>query len=130
MSLSPSKRQLREFGLLIGIGVPVLLGLVPGILGHGFRVWTLWVGGSVLVFTFLAPNYLYWSYIIWMKLGTLLGWINNKLLLVLVYVVMLLPISFLMRLFGYDPLKIKISKDIKTYRVFLVQRQINFKRIF
>lgn len=130
MSLSPSKRQLREFGLLIGIGVPVLLGLVPGILGHGFRVWTLWVGGPVLVFTFLAPNYLYWSYIIWMKLGTLLGWINNKLLLVLVYVVMLLPISFLMRLFGYDPLKIKISKDIKTYRVFLVQRQINFKRIF
>jgi hypothetical protein len=130
MSLSPSKRQLREFGLLIGIGVPVLLGLVPGILGHGFRVWTLWVGGSVLVFTFLAPNYLYWSYIIWMKLGTLLGWINNKLLLVLVYVVMLLPISFLMRLFGYDPLKSKISKDIKTYRVFLVQRQINFKRIF
>ena len=130
MSLSPSKRQLREFGLLIGIGVPVLLGLVPGILGHGFMVWTLCVGCPVLVFTFLAPNYLYWSYIIWMKLGTLLGWINNKLLLVLVYVVMLLPISFLMRLFGYDPLKSKISKDIKTYRVFLVQRQINFKRIF
>ncbi|XGB40505.1 MAG: SxtJ family membrane protein [Cyanobacteria bacterium LVE1205-1] len=130
MSLSPSKRQLREFGLLIGIGVPVVLGLVPGILGHGFRGWTLWVGGPILVFTFLAPNYLYWSYIIWMKLGTLLGWINNKLLLVLVYMVMLLPISFLMRLFGYDPLKSKISKDIKTYRVFLVQRQINFKRIF
>ena len=53
MSLSPSKRQLREFGLLIGIGVPVLLGLVPGILGHGFRVWTLWVGVQFWFLPFL-----------------------------------------------------------------------------
>ena len=40
-----SKKQLRDFGLLIGLGFPILIGwLIPLLFGHEFRTWTMWIG--------------------------------------------------------------------------------------
>ena len=37
-----SQQKLREFGYLIGIGFPLIIGwLIPKITNDGFRVWTL-----------------------------------------------------------------------------------------
>ena len=125
-----SKKQLREFGLLIGFGFPLLIGwLIPALTGHGFREWTLWVGFIGLIIGLTSPRFLYYPYKLWMKLGIILGWVNSKIILGLVFIIVLLPISFVMRLIGYDPLRTK-RKVEKTFREKRKDHQTDLTRIF
>ena len=125
-----SKNQLREFGLLIGFGFPLLIGwLLPLIFGYEFRAWTLWVGipGSILGIT--VPRLLHYPYKGWMALGHTLGWINSHIILGLVFIFVLQPTAYIMRLFGYDPLK-KQRISLKTYREIRPNKHIDITRIF
>ena len=125
-----SNKRLREFGLLIGFGFPLLIGwLIPVLTGHGFRVWTLWIGFPGLLIGLNSPRLLYYPYKFWIKLGLTLGWVNSRVILGLVYMIVLLPISFVMRLIGYDPLRTKI-KEVKTYRENRKNHKIDLTRIF
>ena len=125
-----SKKQLREFGLLIGFGIPILIGwLIPLILGHQFRTWTLWIGVLGLLIGLTAPRLLHYPYKGWMALGHVLGWINSHIILGLVFIFVLQPIAYIMRLTGYDPLRTK-RKEEKTYREVRKDYNIDLKRIF
>ena len=64
-----------------------------------------------------------------MALGNVLGWVNSKIILGLVFIVVLQPIAFFMRLTGYDPLRKKRTGE-KTYREKKQHRQIDLTRIF
>mgnify|MGYP001254770822 CR=1 FL=1 len=125
-----SKKQLREFGLLIGFGFPILIGwLVPAIAGHVFKAWTLWLGVPVLILGLTAPRLLQYPYKSWMALGHVLGWINSHIILGLVFILILLPISCIMRLTGYDPLR-RRQKGEKTYRENKEDHKTDLTRIF
>ena len=125
-----SKKQLREFGLLIGFGFPIMIGwLLPSLFGHQFRLWTLWIGVPGLLIGFTAPRLLHYPYKGWMLLGHVLGWINSHIILGLVFIFVLQPIAYIMRLTGYDPLKTK-RKVEKTYREVRKDKDIDLKRIF
>ena len=125
-----SKKQLREFGLLIGFGFPILIGLLlPSLSGHGFRAWTLWVGGPGLILGLSAPHLLHYPYRGWMALGHALGWVNSHIILGLVFIVVLQPIAYVMRLTGYDPLR-RRRKGEKTYRENRQDQRTDLTRIF
>ena len=125
-----SNKRLREFGLLIGFGFPLLIGwLIPALMGHGLRTWTLWVGFLGLVIGLTSPRLLFYPYRFWMKLGLILGWVNSRIILFLVYMIVLLPISFVMRLIGYDPLRTKL-KEVKTYRETQKNHKTDLTNIF
>ncbi len=125
-----SKKQLREFGLLIGFGFPILIGLLlPVLTGHGFRAWTLWVGIPGLILGQTIPRLLYYPYKGWMALGHALGWVNSHIILGLVFFFVLQPIAFIMRLTGYDPLRRRRKGD-KTYRENRQNHQTDLTRIF
>ena len=125
-----SNRQLREFGLLIGFGFPLLIGwLIPVLTGHEFREWTLYIGFPGLLIGLTSPRLLYFPYKFWMKLGLALGWVNSRVILGLVYIIVLLPIAFIMRLIGYDPLRTKRNGE-KTFREKRKDYQTDLTRIF
>lgn len=125
-----SKKILREFGFLLGFGFPLIIGfLIPLISGHGFRYWTLCLGIIFLFFAIIKPNFLNRPYKMWMKLGHILGWLNSRLILGLIFILVLLPISFFMRIFGYDPLKRK-KLNTKSYREITKYNKIDINRIF
>ena len=125
-----SKKKLREFGLLIGFGFPLLIGwLIPALTGHGFREWTVWVGFLGLIIGLTSPSLLYYPYKFWMKLGVVLGWVNSRIILGTVFIIVLIPISVVMRLFGYDPLRTK-PKEVKTYRENRKNHKTDLTRIF
>ena len=125
-----SKKQLREFGLLIGFGFPILIGwLLPSFFGHQFRTWTLWIGVPGLLIGFTAPRLLHYPYKGWMLLGHVLGLINSHIILGLVFIFVLQPIAYIMRLTGYDPLRTK-RKEGKTYREVRKDHNIDLNRIF
>ena len=125
-----SKKQLREFGLLIGFGFPILIGwLLPSLFGHQFRTWTLWIGVPGFLIGLTAPNLLYYPYKGWMALGHVLGWINSHIILGLVFIFVLQPIAYIMRLTGYDPLRTK-RKGEKTYKENFQNHKLDLTRIF
>ena len=124
------KKQLREFGLIIGIGFPILIGwLLPSLFGHHFRTWTLWIGCPGLLIGLIAPRLLHYPYKVWMVLGHVLGWINSHIILGLVFIFVLQPIAYIMRLTGYDPLRTK-RKGEETYREKRKHYQTDLTRIF
>ena len=125
-----SKKQLREFGLLIGIVFPILIGwMLPAIFGHEFRAWSLWIGIPGLVLGLVAPRLLHYPYKGWMTLGHALGWVNSHIILGLVFIVVLQPIAYIMRLTGYDPLRTR-KKGETTYRENCQDHKTDLKRIF
>ena len=130
MKESITKKQLREFGLLIGLAFPILIGwILPATAGHGFKIWTLWVGLPGLILGITAPRLLFLPYKGWMAIGHALGWINSHLILGLVFVVVLQPTAYIMRFFGYDPLR-KQRKSAQTYREIRSNKHIDITRIF
>ena len=125
-----SKKTLREFGLLIGLVFPILFGWVlPSLFGHEFRVWTLWIGVPGIILGLTEPRLLYYPYKGWMALGHALGWLNSHIILGLVFIIVLQPIAYVMRLTGYDPLR-RRRKGEKSYRENRKDHQVDFTRIF
>ena len=125
-----SKRQLKDFGLLVGLGFPILIGwIIPLFGGHSFRTWTLWVGCPLLILGLLAPNTLFYPYKVWMKIGLALGWINSRIILGIIFLFVLEPISLFMKLMGYDPLRLK-KGNRETYRENKKDHKIDLKKIF
>ena len=130
MKVSIAKKQLREFGFLIGFGFPILIGwIIPAVGGHAFRGWTLWIAIPFLTTGILKPRLLFYPYKGWMALGHGLGWVNSRIVLGLVFLLVLQPIAFIMKIFGYDPLRKNKSKEL-SYREKNEDRIIDLKRIF
>ena len=108
MSKNLTKRQLREFGLIMGIGIPSIIGfIIPYLMGHNLRLWAFYIGITFLIFSIFKPYKLSFFYQKWISLGNLLGWLNSKIILGIIFFTILIPISFLMKIFGYDPLNLK-----------------------
>ena len=130
MTSSPSKKQLREFGLFVGFLFPFLIGwFIPYLLGHEIRIWTFYIGIPLILLGLLSPNSLRYLYKKWLQIGKGLGFINNHLILGLVFIIVMQPIAFIMRLFGYDPLK-SMTDNIISYREEREDDTINFEKIF
>ena len=131
MKNSISKKTLREFGLLLGLGIPLFFGLfLAKFRGHEFQIWTIWIGIIFLNFAIFTPKFLLYPYRGWMFIGYILGLINSRIILGGVFIFVLMPISFLMKTIGYDPLRKKknISKD--TYKEQKKDHIIDLNRVF
>ena len=96
--------------------------------GHGFRAWTLWLGFRIVPWTDSTPT-LHYPYKGWMAIGHALGWVNSHIILGLVFIVILQPIAYVMRLNGYDPLKRK-RKGEASYRENCQYHRTDLTRIF
>ncbi len=130
MKTNPSKKQLQEFGILLGFGFPIIIGwLIPTISGHIFRSWALWVGFTSLVLGILKPGLLLYPYKGWMTFGLVIGKVNSRIILGLVHLMILQPIAIIMKIFGYDPLGVKKSNK-KSYREIKKYKKFDFKKIF
>ena len=130
MKNKTSKKILREFGFLIAFAFPFLIGwLLPLLGGHSFRTWTLWISIPSLILAISRPGILFYPYKAWMKLGHILGWFNSRIILGLVFIIVLLPIALIMRIFGHDPLKTKKLAQ-ESYREIKVNQKVNLKKIF
>ena len=96
------KKELREFGWIISFGFPIIIGwIIPLLWGHGFKTWTIFVGTPFLIITISNPNLLFYPYKAWMVFGEI-RWINSKIIFGVIFLIILIPISFTMRIFGYD----------------------------
>ena len=91
-----NKKILREFGIIIGVFFPLLIGLIiPYLNGHRFQYWSLFVSLPTILLALIKPYLLITPYKVWMSFGDVLGWFNSKLILGFVFTFVLMPIAFL-----------------------------------
>lgn len=117
VSHAPNRKELRSFGLLVG-GVFSAFGIWPMVLyGEPPRVWAI-VGGGLLIFLgVLLPGALAPVHRGWMWIGHVLGWINTRILLGVVFYGLVTPIGIVFRLMGKDTMRQAFSEISPTYRV-------------
>ena len=59
MKNSISKKEIRDFALIIGIFFPLIFGLLlPYLYGHGFRLWTIFFSLPFLILGLFYPKYI------------------------------------------------------------------------
>jgi Saxitoxin biosynthesis operon protein SxtJ len=110
-------KELRKFGLIVG-GLFLVIGLWPLVWrGEGLRLWALGFGGLLVSLGLLAPAVLDPLFKVWMKVGHVLGWINTRIILGILFYGLITPMGLVMRLFGWDAMRRMLVRDAQTYRV-------------
>ena len=104
MQETMSTKQLRSFGFLVG-GIFALLGLGPLLFGKEMRPWAVIPAGALLFLATVVPRSLAPIHRVWMKIGHVLGSINTKIILTVTFFGLFVPMGFVMRLAGKDPMR-------------------------
>ena len=111
------KKELRNFGLIVG-GVFCLIGIWPVIRhGDGLRLWAIIPGSLLVPLGLVAPAVLAPLFKVWMKVGHVMGSINTRIILAVLYFGLITPMGMVMRLFGWDSMRRAWSQDAESYRV-------------
>ncbi|HMZ54733.1 MAG: hypothetical protein JSR64_05760 [Nitrospira sp.] len=117
MADSVEKKDLRNFGLIIG-SLFCLIGLWPMIrYGEAIRLWAILPGGLLIPAGLMAPTILGPLFKVWMKIGHVMGLVNTKIILGVLYFGLITPMGVVMRLFGWDSMNRVLRQDAESYRV-------------
>lgn len=117
MTKQEERAQLRNFGLIVG-GIFGAIALWPTIIrGGDVRTWCLAVAAVLIVPALIVPRALAPAHRVWMTVGALLGWINTRLVLGIVFFVVITPIALVLRLVGRDAMQRAFDRGATTYRV-------------
>lgn len=112
MAVRLSKPELRKFGLTVG-GAFAVLGALSFWRGHELPPRVMWAVAVLLIVPgVVAPALLGPVHRIWMAFATVLGHVNTRIILTLLYYLVVTPIGLVMRLFR-DPLdrSLRDAKD-------------------
>ena len=128
---TPKRKQLRQFGLLLGVLIPLFFCvLLPALHSHSAPLWPVGIGVLLILLCVVAPQRLSLVYRGWMALGNVLGFINSHLILGVVFVFVLQPIALIMRCLGHDPLRKRWDASSDSYREVVQGRRTNLKQPF
>ena len=115
-----SKQELRKFGFIMGAMFALLFGLLfPWIFDKTAENWPIWPFIVLAIFwalALIAPQILKPINEIWLKIGNVLGWINSRIILGIMFFALIFPIGLILKLFGKDSMNRKFNDSIKSYR--------------
>ena len=115
---SVTTKELRDFGLIFGVILVLLFGLLlPWFFEKEFPLWPWWVFGIMGSMALIYPLSLKYIFKVWMLFGAVMGWINTRLILGVIFYLIFVPYSLAMKLLGKDPLSRKLDNQMITYRV-------------
>jgi hypothetical protein len=100
----------KSFGILFFV-VMFLIGIWPLLNNNSVRVWALVLSFIFLGIALLKQELLKPLNSLWIKFGENLGKIISPIVMAIIFFFMITPLSFIIRMFGKDLLKLKISKN-------------------
>lgn len=111
---SLDKKALRDFGLTMAAVFLVLSVVI--FIKHKQISAPLFIACAIFFLTaVIIPQALSGAHNIWMKLALALGWINTRIILLIIYYSVFTAIGLIMRLLGKGPLDLKIEKNKVSY---------------
>ena len=79
---NPSVKDLRDFGVILGIINALLFGvLFPFFFQFQYPLWPFIISAVLIVCGLVRPKMLRLIYQVWMAIGNCLGWINTRIIL-------------------------------------------------
>jgi multisubunit Na+/H+ antiporter MnhG subunit len=117
-------KTLRQFGFIMAfVGIAIT---IWGLIHHK----SYWTGFGVASFLFIIvsliiPKLLHYPYKIWMKLGEILGWINTRIILGIIFYLVFTPIGLILRLTDKMQIQVNVNKQEQTYRRQSANRENN-----
>jgi hypothetical protein len=115
---APSLTELRNFGLVAGTLTAGLFGFaLPWLRHRAFPIWPWALSGVLIIPALVWPPTLRRVHWVWVRIGFILGWINSRIILTILFLLVIVPMGLLMRALGHDPVARKFDPDAPTYRV-------------
>ena len=112
---SATKKQLRTFGIVLSFFLSII-GLINFLKGNPDVPFYLWsFGGATLIIALFSPVIIKPVYRVAMFVAHILGWINTRIILGLIYYFIFTPIALIFKIKGKDPLDRKIDKQAASY---------------
>ncbi len=117
MKYQADRKELKRFGLLVG-GILSAIGLwLITAEGIGRQVWLVVLGVSLVLLGLLLPGALGPVYRVWMRVGHVLGWINTRIILGVIFYGLITPMGLIMRMLGKDSMRRVLIREAHSYRV-------------
>jgi hypothetical protein len=111
------KSQLRSFALIVAAGFGVI-GVLPLVIrGQSVRWWAVVIAAAMLLTGLILPQVLRPVFKVWMFVGAILGWINTRVILCLLYYGLIVPIGIARRLTGKDSMLRSFDRGVSSYRI-------------
>ncbi|RPI29654.1 MAG: sxtJ [Acidobacteria bacterium] len=109
-----SNQQLRRFGLIVGLGLSII-GTVSWYRGHSTAPLVMWsIAVGLVLLGLVYPPALRPVEKGWIRFGNVLGWINTRIILTLLFALVVTPIGAIARLFR-DPLNRRLDPNAQSY---------------
>lgn len=113
-----NSKELRKFGLTMAIMFSLVFGVIlPLVFKKSFPLWPHYVGVAFFIPALVFPQALNHVHFAWMKFAEVLGYVNSRILLSVVYVLLIVPMGLLMRIIKKDPLQQKYNSKLSSYRM-------------
>ena len=117
MTQQANTKELRTFGLMVG-GIFSIIGLWPVLFrSESPRIWAISIGGVLVGLGLALPSSLKYVHRVWMKIGEVLGYVNTRILLGVIFFGLITPMGVIMRLAGKDSMHRLLVPEANTYRV-------------
>ena len=107
-------KDLRTFWLIWTI-IFILISLYPLLKWWDLRIWSTWVSLVFFLVSILTPSILRIFYDAWIKFWWVMGWINSRLIMFILFYWIFCPIAILLKIFRIDLLNKRIDKSIDSY---------------
>ena len=92
---------LKEFARTMICMLPLVFMLIlPWWFNSAIHWWPAAASGVLGLLYFVYPLALYYPYRVWMAVASVLGWVNTRIILGLVFYLLILPIGIVMRSLG------------------------------
>jgi small-conductance mechanosensitive channel len=112
--IKESKRDLRKFGLTIGIAF-LLLAVLLFFTEKSSFIYFGSLGTLLIIIGLVIPQTLKPINKVWMSLSIVLGWIMTRVILTILFYLAITPIGYLAKLFRKDFLDMKIDDSKESY---------------
>lgn len=110
--------DLRKFGFIFAGILVFLFGLLlPWWRSNTIHFWPFYIGMPIALLATAWPTALRPLYNVWMKFGAVMGFINTRIIMSLLFFVLFTPMAWIFKLLGKDPMARKLEKSARSYRV-------------
>ena len=114
--------SLRQFGMQMAIALPMLFGvLLPWWFDAPIPWWPFAAAAVFALSALIVPTALFWPHRLWMQLSAILGWVNTRLLLAVLFFVILTPLGLVLRLLA----KLEYQRQPKGDSFWRTSRQLD-----
>ncbi|HEY7913603.1 MAG TPA: SxtJ family membrane protein, partial [Blastocatellia bacterium] len=83
----------------------------------------LTLGGLLILFGLLFPKALVYPNRAWMGLAEILGFIMTRVILAIVFYLLVTPIGFIKRLWGWDPLRLRADPSQSYWKSYAARQR-------